>query len=344
MTGSAAGNATYRFTDTAVLSVSIAEAPLVMTSAEIDEALSETYARLDVRPGLLEGLAGIKERRWWPEDVSFADAAAMAGAKALADAGIDPGQVGLLIDTSVSRAHLEPSAAVDVHHQLGMPSRCLNFDLSNACLGFVNGMQLAGMMIDAGQIDYAIIVDGEGSRELQERTIARLQRPDSTVADVFENFASLTLGSGGAAMVLGRASEHPEGHRFIGGAARAATQHHTICVGDMYQMRTDSRALLEAGLQLSVEIWTEAKQHFDWSDLDCYVIHQVSNVHTQAITAALEIDPERVPLTFPTRGNIGPASIPFTLALQVDDLRAGDRVGCLGIGSGLNASVIEIAW
>ena len=184
----------------------------------------------------------------------------------------------------------------------------------------------------------------EGSRELQERTIARLQRPDSTVADVFENFASLTLGSGGAAMVLGRASEHPEGHRFIGGAARAATQHHTICVGDMYQMRTDSRALLEAGLQLSVEIWTEAKQHFDWSDLDCYVIHQVSNVHTQAITAALEIDPARVPLTFPTRGNIGPASIPFTLALQADDLRAGDRVGCLGIGSGLNASIIEIAW
>ena len=344
MTGSSAGNATYRFSDTAVLSVSIAEAPIVMTSAEIDAALADTYARLDVRPGLLEGLAGIRERRWWPEDVSFADAAAMAGAKALADAGIDPGQVGLLIDTSVSRAHLEPSAAVDVHHQLGMPSHCLNFDLSNACLGFVNGMQLAGMMIDAGQIDYAIIVDGEGSRELQERTIARLQGPDSTVEDVFQDFASLTLGSGGAAMVLGRASEHPEGHRFVGGVARAATQHHRICVGDMHRMRTDSRALLEAGLQLSVELWSEAREHFDWSDLDCYVIHQVSNVHTQAITAALGIDPARAPLTFPEHGNIGPASIPFTLALQADDLRAGDRVGCLGIGSGLNAAVIEIAW
>ena len=344
MTGSTAGNSTFRFRDTAVLSVAIADAPLVMTSTEIDEALAATYERVGVRPGLLEGLAGIKERRWWPEDVSFADAAAMAGAKALADAGVDPGQIGLLVDTSVSRAHLEPSAAVDVHHQLGMPSRCMNFDLSNACLGFVNGMHLAGMMIDAGQIDYAIVVDGEGSRELQERTIARLQRDDATADDIFENFASLTLGSGGAAMVLGRASEHPEGHRFIGGVSRAATQHHRICVGDMHQMRTDSRALLEAGLQLSVEIWTEAKQHFDWSDLDCYVIHQVSNVHTQAITAALEIDPARVPLTFPTHGNIGPASIPFTLALQADDLRAGDRVGCLGIGSGLNASVIEIAW
>ena len=338
------GNATFRFSDTAVLSVAIAEAPIVVTSAEIDVALADTYERLDVRPGLLEGLAGIVERRWWPEDVTFADAAAMAGSKALAEAGIEPGAIGLLVDTSVSRAHLEPSAAVDVHHQLSMPSRCLNFDLSNACLGFVNGMHLAGTMIDAGQIDYAIVVDGEGSRGLHERTIERLQRPETTVSDIFENFASLTLGSGGAAMVLGRASEHPEGHRFVGGVSRAATQHHRICVGDMTQMRTDSRALLEAGMQLSVELWQEASESFDWSDLDCYVIHQVSNVHTQTLSAALGIDPDRVPLTFPLYGNIGPASIPFTLALQTDNLRAGDRVGCLGIGSGLNASVIEIAW
>lgn len=338
------GNATFRFTDTAVLSVSVAEAPIAVTSAEIDEALTETYSRLDVRPGLLEGLAGIVERRWWPEDVTFADAAAMAGAKAIADAGVEPERIGMLIDTSVSRGHLEPSAAVDVHHQLGLAPHCINFDLSNACLGFVNGMHLAGTLIDAGQIDYAVIVDGEGSRGLQERTIERLQRPETTVSDIFENFASLTLGSGGAAMVLGRATEHPEGHRFIGGVSRAATQHHNICVGDMTQMRTDSRALLEAGLELSVALWQEAAETFDWSDLDRYIIHQVSSVHTQAVTAALGIDLARVPMTFPHYGNIGPASIPFTLALQVDELREGDRVGCLGIGSGLNASVIEIAW
>lgn len=342
--GSSVGNATFRFTDTAVLSVTAAEAPIVVTSADFDAALADTYARLDVRPGLLEGLAGIIERRWWPEDVTFADAAAMAGSKALAEAGIEPERVGLLIDTSVSKGHLEPSAAVDVHHQLGLPTNCMNFDLSNACLGFVNGMHLAGTLIDSGQIDYAVIVDGEGSRGLHERTIERLQRPDATVADVFENFASLTLGSGGAAMVLGRASEHPEGHRFVGGVSRAATQHHRICVGDMSQMRTDSRALLEAGLQLSIETWQEAGDTFDWSHLDCYVIHQVSNVHTQAITSGLGIDAAKVPMTFPRYGNIGPASIPFTLAQQVADLRAGDRVGCLGIGSGLNASVIEIAW
>ena len=338
------GNATYRFTDTAVLSVSAADAPIVVTSAQFDEQLSESYARVGLRPGMLESLAGIVERRWWPEDVTFADAAAMAGAKAIAEAGIDPASVGLLIDTSVCRDHLEPSAAVDVHEQLGLSTACLNFDLSNACLGFVNGTQLASMMIDSGQIEYALIVDGEGSRRTQQATIARLQRPETTKEDLLENFASLTLGSGGAAMVLGRASDHPEGHRFVGGVARAATAHNKLCVGDLDSMRTDSRGLLEAGVELAIDTWRESQETFDWSNLDAYVIHQVSKVHTAAITTSLGIDPARTPIIFPTRGNVGPASIPFTLALHSASFEAGQRIACMGIGSGLNAAVIEIAW
>lgn len=338
------GNATYRHTDTAVLSVCAVDAPRVVPSAWFDEQLTETYRRVGLRAGMLEKLAGIVERRWWPEDVTFADAAAMAGAKALAESGVDPGQVGLLIDTSVSKAHLEPSAAVAVHHALGLPTSCLNFDLANACLGFVNGMQLAATMIDAGQIDYAVVVDGEGARHTQERTIERLRQPDSTAQDVLSQFATLTLGSGAAAMVLGRASAHPEGHRFIGGAARAGTEHHELCVGDLERMRTDTKGLLEAGLALSVALWEEASDTFDWSAMDRYVIHQISQVHTGALCAALDIPADRVPRTFPTRGNMGPASVPFTLATQVDGLVSGDRVLLMGIGSGLNASCAEIAW
>jgi len=338
------GNAIQRFTDTAVLSVTAVDAPIVVTSAEFDEQLSGTYERLGLVPGMLEALAGVVERRWWPTDVTFADAAAMAGAKAIAEAGIDPKAVGLLIDTSVCRSQLEPSAAVDVHEQLGLGTACINFDLGNACLGFMNGMQLAGLMIDTGQVEYALIVDGEGSRRPQESTIARLQREDTTKADVMENFASLTLGSGGAAMVLGRASTHPEGHRFIGGVSRAATQHNKLCVGNLDSMRTDSRGLLVAGVALALDTWRDAAEVFDWSDLDAYVIHQVSKIHTAAITSALRIDPERTPVIFPTRGNIGPASVPFTLALHSAGFEAGQRIGCLGIGSGLNGAAIEIAW
>jgi 3-oxoacyl-[acyl-carrier-protein] synthase-3 len=338
------GNAIHRYSDTAVLSVTAADAPIVVTSREFDDQLLETYERLGLVPGMLEALAGVVERRWWPTDVTFADAAAMAGAKAIAEAGIDPKAIGLLIDTSVCRDHLEPSAAVDVHDQLGMGTACINFDLGNACLGFMNGMQLAAMMIDTGQIEYALIVDGEGSRRPQQSTIARLQRPDTTKEDVLENFASLTLGSGGAAMVLGRASNHPEGHRFVGGVSRAATQHNKLCVGDLDSMRTDSRGLLDAGVVLAIDTWRDAAEVFDWSDLDSYVIHQVSKIHTAAITTSLNIDPARTPVIFPTRGNIGPASVPFTLALHAPDFVAGQRIGCLGIGSGLNSAVIEIAW
>lgn len=338
------GNANYRFSDTTVLSVSAVDAPIVVTSDEIDAQLEQTYERVGLRPGMLESLAGIAERRWWPDDVTFADAAAMAGAKAIAEAGIDPSAVGLLVDTSVCRDHLEPSAAVDVHEQLGLSTACVNFDLSNACLGFINGMQLAGMMIDAGQIDYAVIVDGEGSRRLHEATIARLRGADTTKSDVLDNFASLTLGSAGAAMVLGRASAHPEGHRFVGGVGRAATQHNRLCVGDLDGMRTDARGLLEAGVQLAIDTWQEAQELFDWRDLDAYVIHQVSKVHTAAITQALGIDPARTPVIFPTLGNVGPTSIPVTLAKHSAEFVSGERIACMGIGSGLNAAVIEIAW
>ena len=55
-------------------------------------------------------------------------------------------------------------------------------------------------------------------------------------------------------------------------------------------------------------------------------------------------DQAKAPLTFPTRGNIGPASVPFTLAQQSAALQSGDRVLCMGIGSGINAMCLEIAW
>ena len=180
---------------------------------------------------------------------------------------------------------------------------------------------------------------------MQERTIARLSRPETTAQDVMAEFATLTLGSGAAGMVLGRADEHPEGHRVVGGVSRAGTEHHELCIGDIEMMRTDARGLLEAGLALTAELWADAAGEFDWaSGMDRYVIHQISQVHTEALCTTLGIDPDLVPRTFPTRGNIGPASVPVTLAHEADKLERGDRVLLMGIGSGLNASIAELRW
>ena len=339
------GNASYRLGNVAVLSVGAVEAPIVVPSSAFDDQLSETYLRLGMRSGMLEELAGVRERRWWPEDVSFADAAAMAGAKALAEAGITPAQIGVLINTSVSRAYLEPSTAVAVHHQLGLSTSCLNFDLANACLGFVNGIQLVGTMIDSGQVDYALLVDAEGSRFTQQATLDRLAASDATVADVRSQFATLTLGSGAAAMVLGRADQHSEGHRVLGGVSRAGTEHHDLCVGDLTLMRTDSKKLFQAGLALALDTWRDAAgAGFDWSEVDYFIAHQTSVVHLRAMAAALGVPEDRFPMTLPCYGNIGPAAVPFTLAQQVDMLAPGMRLLLLGIGSGLNTSYAEIIW
>ena len=339
------GNTTHHFRNTSVLEVSTADASRVITSDWLDEQLADTYKRVGLRPGMLEKLVGIRERRWWPEDVTFVDGAAMAGAKAISGSGIDPADIGLMVNTSVSRQHLEPSTAVAVHDALGLPSSCQNFDVTNACLGFVNGMELAASMIEAGFIDYALVVDGEDASTVQRTTIDRLSAPDITANDVMSQFATFTLGSGAAAMVLGRADRHPEGHRMVASASRAGTEHHELCIGDNDLMYTDLRGLLEAGLQLSEELWTEADQEFRWSrGMDRYIIHQVSQVHTDGLCARLGIDPTLVPRTFPDRGNIGPVSLPFTLAAEAASLDVGDEILLMGIGSGLNASILEIAW
>ncbi|WP_247826347.1 3-oxoacyl-ACP synthase III [Arthrobacter antioxidans] len=339
------GNATFRHDNTALLAVTSVEAPVVVSSAEFDERLAPSLKRLRLSKRLLERVAGVTERRWWSPGTDFDDAAIEAGAKAMAEAGIEPGEVGLLINTSVTRRNLEPSVAVKIHHSLGLPSSALNFDLANACLGFVNGMTLAANMIDSGQIKYALIVAGEDAQKTQEATFRRLNREDSTRQDFLSEFATLTLGSGAAAAVLGPADLHPGSHRLLGGVSRAGTEHHELCVGGIDGMYTDTKGLLEGGLDLVVTAWHEAQADgWAWDSMDRYVTHQVSNSYTNAIIKAVDLERERVPITFPHWGNVGPASLPMTLAQEADSLRSGDRVLCLGVGSGLNTSMMEIAW
>lgn len=338
-------NSTHRYSNAVVLGVERVEAPVVVTSEELDERLVDVYARTRMRSGVLQSVVGIHERRRWSEDQAFTDGAIAAARAALSAAGVDPGDVGLMINTSLSREWLEPSTAVFIHDALGLPPSCQNFDVTNACLGFVNGMEIAAAMIDAGVVDYALVVDAEDSTPVQEATIARLSADGDSSRDVFSEFAALTLGSGAAAMVLGRGDRHPEGHRIVAAVSRAATEHNGLCVGSNEMMITDLKGLLVAGLDLSAGLWSEAATEFGWDEgMDRYFVHQISQVHTDSICARLGIDPDRVPRTFPTFGNIGPCSVPFTMAGATDDLQAGDRVLLMGIGSGLNACVLEIAW
>ena len=79
-----------------------------------------------------------------------------------------------MVNTSVSRAHLEPSTAVECTTRSGCPARARTSTSPTPASAFVNGMQLAAAMIDTGQIDYALVVNGEDARPAHEAALRRL--------------------------------------------------------------------------------------------------------------------------------------------------------------------------
>jgi 3-oxoacyl-[acyl-carrier-protein] synthase-3 len=203
-------------------------------------------------------------------------------------------------------------------------------------------------MIERAEVDYALVVDGETSRPITDSTIERLLQPDVDEKQFRDEFASLTLGSGAAAMVLARRELAPEGHAYRGSVTRAATQFNQLCRGNMDRMTTDTRTLLSEGLKLAAATWQATCSALGWvaSELDQFVIHQVSKVHTESLVNVLGLDPDKVHAIYPQMGNIGPASVPIVLAkvMEAGKLRKGDRVALLGIGSGLNCSMAEVVW
>src|SRR3978361_2330205 len=172
--------AAQRDDDVVVARLAPVDAPPVVPSTALETRLAGTLARLRITPGLLEKLSGIAERRVWDEGTMPSEVAARAGEEALARSGVDRADIGALVNTSVSRDHLEPSTASIVHGRMELSPEALNFDWGNAGLGFRNGMNVVSTMISSGEIDHGLVVAGETSRFAMESTIARLAAPDTT--------------------------------------------------------------------------------------------------------------------------------------------------------------------
>jgi 3-oxoacyl-[acyl-carrier-protein] synthase-3 len=304
--------------------------------------------RLGIKTDVLQDIAGIRERRMWEGDQQASDVATMAAEKALLDARVDRSKIGLLINTSVSRDYLEPSTASIVSGNLGLSDLCLNFDIANACLAFLSGMDVASRMIERGEIDYALIVDGETANMVYEKTLTRMKNADLTEEQFRNELASLTLGCGAAAMVLSRVELAPDAPRYRGGVSRAATEWNTLCRGNLDRMVTDTRMLLIEGMKLASKTFAAARLAMGWAveEIDEFVVHQVSRVHTEAMIKAFNIDPKKVMTIFAEHGNIGPASVPIVLSKlkEMGRLKKGQRIALLGIGSGLNCSMAEVVW
>lgn len=336
------------FQNVSIAGLAHVDAPHTLTSKDINLRLQPTFDRLGIRTDVLNDIAGIHERRLWDDETQASDAATMAARKALADAGIGADRVGLLINTSVSRDYLEPSTASIVSGNLGVSDLCMTFDVANACLAFINGMDIAARMIERGEIEYALVVDGETANLVYEKTLERMTAPGVTEAEFRDELAALTLGCGAAAMVMARRELVPDAPIYKGGVTRSATEWNKLCRGNLDRMVTDTKMLLIEGIKLAQKTFAAARQALGWAveELDQFVIHQVSLPHTAAFVKSFGIDPKKVMTIFGEHGNIGPASVPIVLSKlkELGRLKKGDRIALLGIGSGLNCSMAEVVW
>jgi len=342
------------FENVCIESIAVALPEEVWTSAAIEERLRPLYERLRLPFGRLELMSGIRERRVWPPGTLPSEASARAGRAALARSALAAEQVEVFIHAAVCRDMLEPATAAFAHRQIGLGPRTQIFDVSNACLGFLNSLTILAAMIESGQIRCGLVVAGENGRPLVERTLQHLLAAPLDRNQIKPFFANLTIGSGAAAAVVcHRSLVRGPAHRLVGGICLAATEHSDLCRGDAagadgLEMQTDSEQLLLAGVDVAQHAWAAFKAETGWteSSVDRFVCHQVGTMHRRKLYEALQLDLARDFSTFDTLGNMGSVSLPATLARAVEAgaVAGGNRVALLGIGSGINCMMLALEW
>lgn len=331
-----------------IAGVSMELPPQVVTTDELEARLAPLYQRIGLVPGRLELMTGIKERRFWNTPIKPSEIAARAGKKALAKAGIDRSRIGALVHGSVCRDFLEPATASVVHHLLELPRDAMAFDVSNACLGVLTGVSVLQALIESGRIEAGLVVSGEDGRPLVDQTVAELLADQSATRNSIKGaFASLTIGSGGAAIVVARQDVLPQGHRIMTQVQQTASEHHVLCQGGAQgtmAMATDAESLLHAGLDLAERGWKVLGPRI--GPPSRVITHQVGRAHTRLLHERLGLDESLGYVTYDRLGNVGSASLPITLAMAEDAglMKKGDTVALMGIGSGLQSLMMGIEW
>jgi 3-oxoacyl-[acyl-carrier-protein] synthase III len=330
----------------------------IVTSDELEARLEPLYRRLGLPQGRLELMTGIRQRRFWAPGTLPSQISVHSADKALDIADLDRRHVGALIHASVCRDFLEPATACGVHHRLGLPRQCLIYDVSNACLGILNGIVQLANMIELGQIRAGLVVGTETSRQLVETTIETLNADRSLTRETVKSaVASLTIGSASAAVLLTDRELSRTGNRLLAATAQAHTDGHELCqsgrdeavAGHMRPlMETDSERLMQAGIAAGTATFEAFLLETGWSreQIDKTFCHQVGASHRKLMLQSLALDPAIDFATFETLGNTGSVALPLTMAMGVEQghLKPNQRAALLGIGSGINSLMLAVDW
>lgn len=342
-----------KFSNVVIESFAYSISEQLMTSDMIEEQLAPLYQRLKLPEGRLELMTGIQSRRVWPSGTKPSDLSTLAAEKLFLKSNVKKSEVDLLIHASVCRDFLEPATASVVHANLGLTQKAMIFDLSNACLGVINAIVVAGNMIENGQIKTALIVSGENGGPLLENTIRELlDNPAIDRKSIKKYIANLTIGSAATALLITHRNISPDSPAILGGASLTDSSANHLCRGDgnthSLVMETDSEELLKYGVILAKSTWQNLLTELGWDNNtpDLVLTHQVGTAHEKLSLESLELTHKKTFRTYPVLGNTGSSALPITLMMAHEALKIkkGDKIALLGIGSGLSSIMLGVQW
>jgi 3-oxoacyl-[acyl-carrier-protein] synthase-3 len=301
--------------------------------------------RLETDDEWIRTRTGIRERRVAAAHQATSDLAIPAARQALQSAGVDPGEVDLILCCTATPDYLFPATACLIQDAIGA-KRAAAFDLGAGCSGFVYGLAVADAFIRAGLYRTVLVCGAETLSKIldwDDRTTAVLLG-DGAGAAVLRpappgyGILASYLGSDGSGGML--VQQPAGGSRHPASAETVAARMHTFRQNgrEVYRFATQimgdaaERALLAAGLRPE--------------DVDWLVPHQANLRIIEAAARRFAFPMERVWVNIDRYGNMSTASIPVALAEAVEQgrLRPGQVVLAVAFGAGLTWGAVAMRW
>lgn len=350
----------FRYKHVCLESCAVTVPPHVLTSAEIEDKLTDVYKELGLPFGTLERLTGIGSRNFWDLSERPSVLGAAVAKDAIEQSGLAFEDVRALFSCSVTRDYFEPATGCLMHRNLGMAEDSIALDVSNACLGFMDGIFFLSNLIESGIVKAGVVVSAEHTRCIIETTFKNVLEGKGLSRDqLLRMLPTFTIGSGAVAYVLCHESISKKKHRVLGGATRSATQHCELCVGNVdYHlvdspplgpvMETESSKLIAAAAILGKQTWADASEVLGWTkeNVDHVFCHQVGRQVNEAFYNTLGLDHTKEFTIYPTRGNLVSAALPtcFAQGIAARNIQKNDKIVLTGFGSGLNSLFLGIEW
>jgi 3-oxoacyl-[acyl-carrier-protein] synthase III len=287
---------------------------------------------------------GIRERRFAGADEALSDLSLPAAKDALAQAGVEPSDVDLVVVATVTPDMLFPSTGAILADQLGAKDAAA-YDLSAGCTGFVYAVAQAHGMVSAGLAEHALVVGGDVL---------------SKIVDWEDRSTCVLFGDGAGAVVIERSSEGgflgfelgadgsggPQLYMPAGGS-RAPASAETVAARQHFA-KMNGREVFKFATRVLVDSAEKvlAQSGVPVGDVDLYVPHQANVRIIDHARKRLGIPAERTVVNVDRYGNTSSGSIPLALGEAESDgrLRQGDLVLMTGMGAGLTWGSALIEW